>query len=374
MNLTRTEVLAARVHAQQLDRPPADRPTTDAAILDLGVQDTGRDGASWALANRGVPVAHPGDLAAGADLALAWTLRGAPHFYRRDELLDVMVATSPFSDSDAGKRIYDADRPLQEAGISTRDGLSEVASQLRRIVTRPIVKGEVSTRLTAVLDAPYLRHCVPCDATHGWEMPFRLGALYAGLELEPGTSPPVLRRVPGWPRRKAGPAPDPFAAPEHLQPLRAYLRLLGPVAQRDVAGYLDAPLAEVKAHWPDDAVQVSVDGQRRWALDLEPADPDPGLLRLLGPFDVFLQGRDRDVIVPDKAHHRALWPSLGRPGAILSGAELIGTWRPKAAGKKFSVAVDLWGTTPKTVQDRIEEQAVRLADHRGLTFTGIPAA
>ena len=71
--MDRQEALARRVAAQQLDRPPAPRPFTDAAVLDLGVQDTGRDGASWALVNRGVPVESPAALAQSPDLALVWT-------------------------------------------------------------------------------------------------------------------------------------------------------------------------------------------------------------------------------------------------------------------------------------------------------------
>src|SRR4051794_37667935 len=54
--LTRDQVVALRIRAQQLDRGPAERVPTDAAIFDLGVQETGRDGASWALVNRGVPL------------------------------------------------------------------------------------------------------------------------------------------------------------------------------------------------------------------------------------------------------------------------------------------------------------------------------
>jgi hypothetical protein len=43
---TRADVLAYRIHAQELDRPSAPRGLTDAAIFDFGVQDTSRDGAS----------------------------------------------------------------------------------------------------------------------------------------------------------------------------------------------------------------------------------------------------------------------------------------------------------------------------------------
>jgi hypothetical protein len=217
--MKRSEVLEHRIHVQQLDREEAERAITDAAVFDFGVQDTGQDGASWALANRGVPVRDAAELEASPDVALAWTLRAAPHYYRRTDLLEVLVATSPLSDRDAAKRVVGAGKPLKEAGISTVAGLTQVATQLRQVVTRPLVKGEVSTQLTARLDPPYLRYCRACKTTHSWEVPFRVGALYAGLELEPGSSPPVLRRIPGWPNRKAGPAPDPMAAPESLQPI-----------------------------------------------------------------------------------------------------------------------------------------------------------
>ena len=359
--MKRSEALEHRLHAQQLDRVEADRAITDAAVFDFGVQDTGRDGASWALANRGVPVQDATELEACPDVALAWTLRAAPHYYRRTDLPQVLIATSPLSDRDAAKRVTGADKPLKDAGISTLTGLTEVATQLRDVVTGSLAKGEVSTQLTARLDPPYLRYCRGCKTTHSWEVPFRIGALYAGLELEPGTSPPVLRRIPAWPIRTPGPAPDPMAAPESLQPIR-----------NDVAAFLDSPVAEVKAHWPADAVEVSVDGRRGWILgELGGKEHDHELLRLLGGFDLFLQGKDRDLIVPDKSKHKALWPILGRPGAVLCGTEITGSWRPKAAGKQFTLRLELWNTLSKPNRKRLELEAERLAAHRGLELAAI---
>src|SRR5215212_7674323 len=142
--MKRAQALAQRIHAQQLDRAEAERAITDAAVFDFGVQDTGRDGASWALANRGVPVRNAAELESCPDVALAWTLRSAPHFYRRADLPEVLVATSPFSEQDAAKRVINAGKPLQEAGIRTLDGLAEVATQMREVVTKPMVKGDVS--------------------------------------------------------------------------------------------------------------------------------------------------------------------------------------------------------------------------------------
>jgi hypothetical protein len=370
--LTAEDVVGLRIAAQQLDRPTADRVLTDAAILDLGIQDTGRDGASWAMVNRGIPVSGPDALAGCADLSLVWSLRASPHFHHRADLLDVLVANSPFSDADAAKRLIGADRPLRAAGIDARAGMAEVASKMRRIVTSPTVKGEVSTRLTASLGPPYLRTCVSCAAVHAWEMPFRLGALYGGLELEPGTSPPVLRRIPDWPRRLAGPAPDPMAAPRRLQVIRNYLRFLGPATPQQVAGFLDAAVADIKVHWPEDAVEVSVDQKLAWSL-ADPGQPsvDSTLVRLLGPFDLLLQGQDRQLLVPDNARRKALWPTLGRPGAVLSGTAVVGVWRPKAAGKKLSVRLGAWSRLSAAVRSRIEQQAALLAEHRGLTFAGV---
>ncbi len=355
MRVSRVDVLRFRVRAQELHR---DDGGSDAAVLDLGVQDTGPDGAAWALAVRGasVPV---------VDLALAWTLRGAPHFYRRAEIAAVAAATAPWSDTDAAKRIFDAARPLKAAGIPILEALDVVAAEMRDIAAKPIVKGEMSTQLTRRLDAPYLRECRPCQAVHTFEQPFRLAALRAGLELEPDTSPPVLRRIPRW----RGPA---ASVPQHLDPVRGVLRLLGPATPKLVAGYVDSPVAEVSARWPEDVQAVEVDGQR---LDIL-ADDVPalsgaessGVVRLLGPFDLFLQGRDRDLVVPDPAARKDLWRMLGRPGAVLAGDEVVGSWRPRASGRKLRLAVSIWDGGGPPVG--LDAEAERLAAFRGVSFAG----
>ena len=141
--------------------------------------------------------------------------------------------------------------------------------------------------------------------------------------------------------------------------------------------FLDAPVAEVKKHWPEDASEVSVDGRKRWLLDDPESagaglpDADSGLLRLLGPYDLFIQGRDRSLILPDQGRHKSLWPILGRPGAVLAGTEIAGIWRPQASGVRFTLRVDLWIRLDKAARARLEEEAERLAAHRGLTLAGI---
>jgi Winged helix DNA-binding domain len=356
--LSRRQVLDLRVHAQQIGR--ASGVPADTAVLDLGVQDTGPDGGLWALAVRGVDTAAPD----GDELATVWTLRGAPHLYRRADLPGVAAATAPFSDADAGKRIYDASKPLKAAGIGNLEALDAVAGTMRSLVTAPMVKGEVSGRLTALVPEPHLRFCRPCDATHLYEMPFRLAALRAGLELEPGTSPPVLRPLPGLTAAAT--------VPPHLDVVRGYLRLLGPATPKLVAGHLDAPVKDVQARWPDDAVEVSVDGARRWLLAEDAARvddvPPAAGVHLLGPFDPYLQARDRPLLVDDPARAKALWPVLGRPGAVLADGEIAGTWRPRKAGSTLTVAVGLWMPVPR---EAVTAAAERLAAFRGVLLKDV---
>ena len=351
--LGRQQVLARRVRAQELDRAPGSAP--DAAVLDLGVQDTGPDGGRWALALRGVD-ALPDD-----QLVLLWTIRGAPHLYRRADLAGVAAATAPFSEADAAKRVHDAAKPLKAAGIPVLEALDTVAAAMRDIAREPTVKGDMSGGLTARLPEPYLRDCRPCGTTHVHEMPFRVAALRAGLELEPGTSPPVLRRLP-----EIAPAE---VVPPHLDVVRAYLRLLGPATPAHVAGYLEAPPADVRSRWPADAEEVLVDGERRWEVPgADAGEADPSTLRLLGPFDLFLQARDRTTLVPDAARAKELWPVIGRPGAVLSGGGIAGTWRARRTGRGVAVTVHAWSPVPRA---RLEHEAERLAAFRGMALASL---
>lgn len=359
----RRQVMTFRVQAQQLDRDTG--TLADTAVLDLGVQNTGPDGARWALAVRGVDVTALSD----ADVVLLWTVRGAPHLYRRADVGQVVAAVEPFSDADAGKRIYDAAKPLKAAGIANLAALDEVAAGMRAIVTGPTVKGDVSGRLATMLPEPYLRFCRPCDATHLYEMPFRLAAARAGLELQLDTSPPVLRRITGL-RRASAPG-------DRFDLVRAYLRLLGPATPKQVADYLDAPVKDVKARWPDDVVDVTVDGETRSLLAADEealTSAEVTATRLLGPFDLFLQAKDRATLAPDAAHAKELWPVLGRPGAVLVDGEIVGTWRPRKSGKTFTVAVQPWRTLSAGTRDSITAQAERLATHRRATLAAVDFA
>jgi hypothetical protein len=148
---------------------------------------------------------------------------GPPHYYRRADLPEVLIATSPLSDRDAAKRVIGADKPLKEAGIPTLTGLTEVATQLRQVVTRRWPRARFPPGLPNALMRPTsLLRIMP--ATHSWKSFPRSALLYAGLELEPGTSPPAAdrsrvgrnaahRACPGRNGCSSVPATDPHLPP-----------------------------------------------------------------------------------------------------------------------------------------------------------------
>jgi Winged helix DNA-binding domain len=366
MKATREQVIAYRAAVQGLHR--TDSAVGDLAVLDLGVQEAMGHPAALAFAAR-LPAAvalGPADVAIGPGhrLALAWTLRGAPHVHRRRDLDRVARALWPLSEADAAGRLNETGPSVKKAGIPALEQLAIAVDAMRAVVTSPTAKGTASTQVTKRIPKVMHRDCRACQAFHISDSAMRVSAPAAGLELEPGTAPPVL--VP----RRGAKQPDGPDAKAVADLARVYVSLLGPAGPGEFAGYLDARRADVVPLWPDDLVEVSIDGRAAW-LPAERADaltdaPAPELVRLLGPFDPYLQARDRDLIVPDKAVQKTLWPVLGRPGALFVDGEIAGTWRTKAAGRRLTITVEPFGPQPASVWAQVEAEAERVAVVRGV--------
>ncbi|MGO2112072.1 MAG: DNA glycosylase AlkZ-like family protein [Pseudoclavibacter sp.] len=394
--VTREQVLRYRWHRTGLDAAADSVGVADLDALDLGVQDGANAAGAIGLVNRGVAPrdAIAATSAFGDDLALAWSVRGAPHYVRRVDLPGAQLAVSPFSERDAAKRTLLAGKTFAQAGIPALEGMRATAKAMRDAVPRggaTVAKGELSAMLTDVLPRPFLVDCRPCGATHPHEQLFRLCALHAGIEHEPGTNPPRLRRAPDWPRRAPGPA-DPAEAPEQLRVVHAYAHLLGPAQPRDVAAYLETTVGEVKANWPHDVREVEIDGSRASvpAADLdalvaasEPNDGAPAL-RLLSGFDLVLAAKDRERLVQDPARRKQVWPVLGRPDVVAIDGEPIGVWRPRSRGPALTLTVELWAGVPGGASgaslagvrftDAVGEQAERVAEARGQRLAALDLA
>lgn len=370
VRVSRAQVLGYRFRAQQLDRSASS--VSELAVLDIGVQDSGADAARLAFDARLGSTPPDGGVGPGQPLALVWSLRGAPHIHRRADLDWLAGALYPLSEADATRRLNETGPSISRAGIAALEQYAIAVREMKAVVRSPMGKGAVSSAVTQRIPEVMWRDCRPCRARHISDSAMRSATLAASLEFEPGTSPPVL--VPR--SRSRVPKAVDVAALQRL--IAAYLTLLGPAGQADVAGYLDARRADIAAIWPDGLVEVSVDGHPGWL----PADRvsavqgavAPESVRLLGAFDPWLQARDRWLIVPDDSVHKVLWPVLGRPGVLLVDGEVLGVWRPKASGRKLVLTVSTFAPLPPHVWAAIEAEAERVAAVRGAASVSVTRA
>jgi hypothetical protein len=360
-------VLAYRFQAQQLDRSAV--ALGDLAVFDIGVQDAATYPAELAFAAR-LPEPPPADAyGPGKTLALTWSLRGAPYVHRRRDLDRIAAALWPLSEADAAGRLNETGPSVARAGIPALEQLALCVDAMHAVVAAPTAKGAASTAATQRIPAPLRRDCRPCGTRHISDSAMRSAALAAGLEIEPGTAPPVL-----LPRPKAKQARTPnLAALGGLA--AAYLALLGPAGDGDVADYLGVRRADLASAWPAGLVEVRVDGRSAWipadrVEALHDATPPDGV-RLLGPFDPYLQARDRALLVPDTAWHKPLWPVLGRPGVVLVDGEVAGVWRPRAAGAKLTLKVEAFVPLWPRAWQQLDAEAERVAQVRGASSVAV---
>lgn len=368
MNVSREQVIAYRVAAQGLHREG--RSAGRLAVLDIGVQDASPELARLSFDARLAGPVPPGGVGPGEPLALVWSLRGAPYVHRRADLDAVAGALYPLSEADATGKLNETGPSVARAGITALEQFDTAVGAMRAVVTKPMGKGAASTAVTKRIPAVMGRNCRACKAVHISDSAMRPASLAAGLELQPGTAPPVLQRRPG---ARVADHVD-VRALERL--ILAYLRLLGPATPGDVAGYLDARRADIEQVWPaKKLVEIDVDGRAAWLpadrVDELRSPREPELVRLLGAFDPYLQARDRSLIVPDKALYKVLWPVLGRPGALFVDGEVAGTWRPRAAGKKLTLNVEAFAPLPPAVWTAVEAEAERVAAVRGVPAVAV---
>jgi len=348
-SVDRAQVLAYRVATHQFDRASTEQAASDLTVFDLGVQDSEHSAAA-SLAAR---LSSDPDLSA---YTVTWTVRGAPHLHRPAEVPALAARLWPLSDADAVTRMS---RPR---GVTEgRAMLAAVAEALREVVTEPMTKGEASGLITPLVPKEVTAWCRGCGTTHVQDPIFRLAVLPAGLVFD------VTRKTVTF-----MPLPKRRAVPKNTKGftdlLLAYLRLHGPAGPSEVASYFASTTTEIKNVWPDDLAEVTVDGKRAWLpkdrLKALRNPPDPDVVRLLPPLDPYLQARDRDLLVPDKASQKEVWRILGRRGAIMVDGEITGTWQAKTASKRLDVTLNPFGEPPPG--SAIKEEAHRLAATRGL--------
>jgi hypothetical protein len=160
------------------------------------------------------------------------------------------------------------------------------------------------------------------------------------------------------------PAMEPGAA--RLELARRYLHIFGPATPASFAEW--AGIKEPRANAAFDALANELTAVRTplgdaWILTSdEPsfrALPSPAApARLLPSGDAYwlLQGRDRELLVPQAERRSLLWTPRVWPGALLVDGEIVGTWRRAAA----RVTIHAWGRLSTVQRDAVEAEAESL--------------
>jgi hypothetical protein len=260
---------------------------------------------------------------------------------------------------------------LDQAGITATAALEQATEAAHaELDAGPLSKGALSAGMTRRLSEALSLFCRACGSTHVFESLFRLVGVRGIWVIARSGRQSVYVRTDQW--LDTPPHGDQRSLRATL--LRRYLRGFGPSTAREFGEWLGIGAAEAQRDWErlaDSLVQVDLEGRRGWIHVDDLADfehpPRPIGVRLLPPYDGYLDQRDRATLIPDKALHRQVWAILGNPGAVLVDGEIAGTWRPRKKGKRLDVTVTAFGSLAPAARSAIEAEAALLGPIRGCT-------
>lgn len=162
------------------------------------------------------------------------------------------------------------------------------------------------------------------------------------------------------------PAPDMDPGEARLELARRYLHICGPATAAAFAEWAGIPLARGQAAFAalgPALLAVSTPTGAAWILATDepafrqPAAP-PAPARLLPSGDAYwlLQGRDRELLVPDATRLPQLWTPRVWPGALLVQGEIAGIWRRD----RTNVEIERWRRLSPAEREAIEAEAAIL--------------
>lgn len=169
------------------------------------------------------------------------------------------------------------------------------------------------------------------------------------------------------------PAPEMDPGVARLELARRYVHIYGPTTPEAFArwagiGLRSATRAFAGLGFALTAVRTPLGDAWILSADEVLCRAAPGsvaAVRLLPSGDpyLFLHGPDRELLVPNPDHQRALWPTRVWPGGVLCQGEIVGTWRRSAA----RLTVQPWRTLTPTELDAVaaEAQSLPLAEVGG---------
>jgi hypothetical protein len=161
------------------------------------------------------------------------------------------------------------------------------------------------------------------------------------------------------------PAPDADPAEARVELARRYLHVFGPTTPAAFAQWAGTGANGHTAFEALAAELVRVGtpiGDASILRSDEPAlmasAPPSTAVRLVPSGDTWflLQGRDRELLVPDPIRRAELWTSRVWPGAVLVAGEVVGTWRRAQA----TLSISTWRELLPSERSAVEAEAASL--------------
>ena len=338
----RAQALAYRVVAHNLhERLPAGSEREAAAVI--GLQDFPPGLAASALAAR----------VADADidrLAIVYTFRGAAVAVPPDDVPVFTTGLAPPDEAAARTLVGTAVDTLDPEGITALDALDRVSAAVADALSGgPLARDDFHQALRERLPAELLWWCRGCQSHHVHPSLWRATGIRGVLAVAERRGRVTVFGAP----------PDaPAVADAPAELTRRFLHAYGPATHAELAA------------WAGIAGEVEeVDFAGRRALVLAADDygspPQASGVRLLPPFDPYLDQRDRSTLWPDPAVRARARTGIGAPGAVLVAGDVAGLWRPEKKGKRLVVAVEPLTRAARRAADAIAAEAAILAPHRG---------
>jgi hypothetical protein len=297
-----------------------------ADLLVLGLQGSRQSNGEQALSQRTSRIGSTSVARAitpDGPLVCMWSVRGAPHAHRAEQLDFVRDALATLDSDDGGTKYVEA--------------VDEVAAVLKKIVKGKTAKGDASREVADTVSGSLVQHCQRCNANHVADGMFRAAGRQAEIVIGPAEDRSTM--LYPAPRVKQQRVRNPR---ERL--LEAFFRVNGPSTRTLYRVWQEVGTTGVAELWEglgDDLVRVEI-GMKRYDLPesqldaLRKARPAKGVA-LVPPNDPYLRQTDRGLLVPDSVRRRKVFKALAGPGALLVDGEIAGTWRYRRSDSEVTI-------------------------------------
>jgi DNA glycosylase AlkZ-like len=360
--MEREQVLAYRLAAHHLhERLPAGSEREAAAVI--GLQDFPPGLAASALSAR----VEDADM---DRLVIVYTFRGAAVAVPPADVAVFTVGLAPPDDTAARTLVGTAVDSLDPVGISATDALDRVSDAVAdALADGPLERDDFHQALRERLPDELLWWCRGCQSHHVHPSLWRATGIRGVLAVAERRGRVTVFGAP--PKTRAV-----TQAPAELA--RRFLHAYGPATNGDLAAW--AGIAPSHARALLDGIagevdEVEFDGRRALALaadtDALASPPAASGVRLLPPFDPYLDQRDRATLWPDPAVRKRARTGIGAPGVLLVDGEVAGLWRPEKKGRRLVVKVEPLTKAARRVGDAVAAEAAILAPHRGASRASV---